>query len=151
RNWRAFVSATTVSVILGAGAAITFGYRGWPLFMNTLLGRNSSLNFDPGLDLTLQSVYGLLHWTGVGDGISWTLHLAVAAVVTLTVCAVWAKPLPHDLKAAFLCIGSAAVTPYVQIYDLCVLSIAVAFLVKDGLSRGFLFGERTVVLICFVG
>jgi hypothetical protein len=40
------------------------------------------------------------------------------------------------------------VTPYVLRYDLCILSISVAFLVKDGLSRGFLAGERTVIVIC---
>ena len=42
-----------------------------------------------------------------------------------------------------------AVTPYVQIYDLCMLPIAMAFLVRDGLSRGFLPGERTAILIVF--
>jgi len=36
-------------------------------------------------------------------------------------------------------------------YDLCVLSIATAFLVKDGLSRGFLPGERVVMLVCWAG
>jgi hypothetical protein len=36
-------------------------------------------------------------------------------------------------------------------YDLCILSIAAAFLVKDGLSRGFLAGERTIMLLCLVG
>jgi hypothetical protein len=56
---------------------------------------------------------------------------------------------PILFKAAILCIGSVMVTPYVFFYDLCILSIAVAFLVRDGMSRGFLLGERTVILICF--
>jgi hypothetical protein len=43
------------------------------------------------------------------------------------------------------------VTPYVQIYDLCILSIAIAFLVKDSLLGGFLPGERTAILTCWVG
>jgi hypothetical protein len=55
------------------------------------------------------------------------------------------------LKAAILCIGVVTVTPYVLQYDLCILSIAVAFLVKDGLSRGFVPGERTAMLICVAG
>ena len=41
------------------------------------------------------------------------------------------------------------VPPYILYYDLCILTIAVAFLVRDGVSRGFLPGERTVILICF--
>ena len=41
------------------------------------------------------------------------------------------------------------VPPYILFYDLCILTVAVAFLVRDGMSRGFLPGERTVILICF--
>ena len=41
------------------------------------------------------------------------------------------------------------VSPYILFYDLCVLSIAVLFLVRDGIERGFLSGERTIMLICF--
>jgi hypothetical protein len=149
RNWRAFASAAAASIILTVLAAIVFGAQGWPSFIDTLHGRNASLSLDPGLVLTLQSVYGLLRWAGAGTEISWALHAAIAAVVVLTTFVVWAKPIPYSLKAATLCIGSLAVTPYVQIYDLCMLPIAVAFLVRDGLSRGFLPGERTAILIVF--
>jgi hypothetical protein len=55
------------------------------------------------------------------------------------------------MKAAALSAGSVAVIPYVLPYDLCILSIAVAFLVSDGLARGFLPGERIAMLICFAG
>jgi arabinofuranan 3-O-arabinosyltransferase len=151
RNWRAFGSALLTTATLGVGSAIAFGYRGWPLFIDTLRDRNSSLSLDPGLELTLQSVYGMLHWSGASVGISWTLHLAIAAVVTLATCAVSAKQMPHSLRAATICIGAVAVTPYVQIYDLCVLPIAVAFFIKDGLSRGFLPGERPAILACLTG
>jgi hypothetical protein len=40
-------------------------------------------------------------------------------------------------------------SPYILFYDLCILTIAVAFLVRDGMLRGFLPGERTAILICF--
>jgi len=149
RNWRAISSAIATSVILGVAAAIAFGAQGWMSFFDTLRDRNASLSLDPGLELTLQSVYGLLHWAGAGTGMSWALHSTVVAIVALATCVVWARPIPYSLKAATLCIGSLAVTPYVQIYDLCVLSIAVAFLIKDGLLVGFLPGKRTAILVCF--
>jgi hypothetical protein len=116
-----------------------------------LIGRNSSLSPDSGVELNLQSIYGLLHWVGASTWISWTVHLTVAAVVATMVYAVWAKPIPYSLRAAILCIGSVTVSPYLLGYDLCILSIAVAFLVRDGMSRGFLAGERTAMIICFVG
>ena len=59
------------------------------------------------------------------------------------------QAIPFSLKAALLCVGSAMVPPYILFYDFCILTISVAFLVRDGWSRGFLSGERTVILICF--
>jgi len=151
RNWRAFGSAVATSMILGVAAVIAFGYQGWPPFIHSLLDRDAGLSPDAEVELKLQSVYGLLHWAGVSAWISWTAHLTVAAIVVATVCAAWTKPIPYPLKAAILCIASVTVTPYVLAYDLCILSIAVAFLVRDGLSRGFLPGERTGLVICFAG
>jgi len=147
RNWRTLCWATASSVVLSAAAAAAFGYQGWPSFIDLLWHRNSTLSPD-GVELELDSIYGLLYWGGISTWLSWTVHLAVAIVVAIAVCAVWAKPIPHSLKAAILCIGALTVTPYVLRYDLCILSIPVAFLVKDGLSRGFLAGERTVIVIC---
>jgi hypothetical protein len=75
--------------------------------------------------------------------------LTVAAGVAVTVWTVWAKPIPYSLRAAVLCIGSVITSPYILFYDFCILSIAVAFLVCDGMLRGFLPGERTLLLFCF--
>ena len=136
-----------MSVFLGVMAGSEFGYQGWQSFVDLLQHRNSNLSPD-GVELTHQSVYGLLYWAGASEWLSWTVHLAVAVVVAIAVCAVWAKPIPQSLKAAILCIGAVTVTPYVLQYDLCILSIAVAFLVKDGISRGFLPGERTAMFLC---
>jgi arabinofuranan 3-O-arabinosyltransferase len=151
RNWRALGGATATTVMLGVAAAIAFGYRGWPSFIDTLVDRNSGLSPDGHTELRLQSIYGLLHWAGASAWLSWTVHLAISIVVAAAVCAVWAKPIPHSLKAAILCIGAVTVTPYVLPYDLCVLSVAVAFLVKDGLAHGFLPGERFGILVCLIG
>ena len=151
RNWRPLGGATATSLTLGVGAAVVFGYRGWPLFISSLLGRNSSLSPDGEVELNLQSIYGLLHWAGTSTWIAWAVQLTIAVIVTATVCTMWAKPIPYSLKAAIICIGAVTVSPYLLAYDLCILSIAVAFLVRDGMSRGFLPGERTGLLICFVG
>jgi hypothetical protein len=93
----------------------------------------------------------LLRWTGARASVGWVGHVAAAVVVFLSVCAIWAKPVPHAVKAAALCIGSVMATPYVLPWDLCILAVAVAFLVKDGLQHGFLPGERLVMLACWLG
>jgi hypothetical protein len=151
RNRRAFAGATATSMTLVIGAAIAFGPQGWSSFFHALLDRHSTLSPDATVPLALHSVFGFLRWAGASESVSWTVHLVVAAIVAMSICVVWAKLIPHSLKAAILCIGSVTVTPYVFFYDLCILSIAVAFLVRDAISRGFLPGERTVLLFCFAG
>jgi hypothetical protein len=150
RNWRALASAAAASAILGVGAAIAFGFEGWQSFLHTLFDRQSTLSPDAAVPLALHSIFGLLRWLETSATISWGGHLVVAVLIAVTVCVVWAKPCPFPLKAAVLCIGSAMVSPYILFYDLCVLSIAVAFLVRDGVLHGFLPGERTAMLICTI-
>jgi hypothetical protein len=151
RNWRGVGAAAASSVALGIAAGVAFGFRGWPLFLESLLGRSASFSPGAGVELRLQSVYGLMRWLGTGGVGAWALHIAAAVIVAVAVWAVWAGPTRYSLKAALLCIGSATVTPYLIAYDLCVLSIAVAFFVGDGLTSGFLPGERATLLLCWVG
>jgi hypothetical protein len=148
RNWRTLASATAATVTLAVAAAIAFGPEGWPSFVQALLNRHSTLSPDDQVPLALHSVFGLLRWGEASGPVSWFGHSVVATIVALMVSVVWAKPIPYSLKAAVLCIGSVMVTPYILFYDLCILSVAVAFLVRDGISRGFLPGERTVILLC---
>lgn len=151
RNWRALGSAVVATLIFGGAAAIAFGPETWLSFIDTLFDRNSGLSSDAQVELRLQSVYGLLHWAGASAAISWIAHSCVAAIAASAVWVVWAKPVPHALKAAVLCVAAVMFTPYVLGYDLCILSIAGAFLVSDGIKRGFLPGERTVMLLCVAG
>jgi arabinofuranan 3-O-arabinosyltransferase len=151
RNWRVLAGAAATSVVLAIAAALAFGFEGWSSFFQTLLDRHATLSPDGKVELALHSIFGLLYWTRAGVAVSSAGHLSVAAIVALTVWAVWARPIPYSLKAAVLCIGSVMTPPYILFYDLCILSVAVAFLVRDGISRGFLPGERTVLLSCFAG
>jgi hypothetical protein len=151
RNWRSPASATATSVILGMAAAIAFGYQTWPAFLSSLIGREVSLSEVQGLPIPLLSAFGVLQSMGVSTRVAWIVHSAIVVAVAAVVLVIWAKQIPHALKAAALCIGAVTVSPYVLGYDFCALSIAVAFFVSDGLSRGFLSGERATLFGCWVG
>jgi hypothetical protein len=59
------------------------------------------------------------------------------------VCWTWLRSEHYELKAAALSAGTFIVTPYVLFYDLAGLAVPIAFLIRHGLARGFLRGERT--------
>jgi hypothetical protein len=151
RDWRVILGAAATSVLFGLAAAVDFGFEAWPAFIGALVERASSLNEDPALNLPLVSALGFLRAHGVNAHTAWTLQLAVTAIVAVAVSALWARPFSYPLKAATLAIGSILAAPHAIGYDLCILSIAAAFLVKDGSSRGYLPGERMIMLMCWVG
>lgn len=150
-NWRVPFSATATTVVFGLTAAFAFGYQAWPAFIAALVERASSLSQDPTLNLPLVSVLGFLQVLGVNAHSAWAVQLAVTVITAVAVCALWARPISYPLKAAALAIGSILAAPHAIGYDVCILSIAVAFLVRDGLSRGFLPHERTAMLMCWAG
>jgi hypothetical protein len=151
RNWRVLVSATATAVVFGVLATAAFGHEGWISFIHGLTSRSSGLGVAPGHELAVQSVFGLLHWAGADQWFAWSVQLAVSAIVVLGTWMLWAsKSVPYNLKAAALCAGTCLVSPYVMPYDLAILSISVAFLVKEALARGFLPGERSAIFICWV-
>jgi arabinofuranan 3-O-arabinosyltransferase len=149
RNWRALCGAAATALIFGAAAAIAFGYGGWTSFLDALTDRSSSLGPSEEAPVRLHSIFGLLHWADASPWVAWSGQFAISAAVVLGIGALWAKPVPYNLRAAALCVGSLLASPYALFYDLCILSIAVSFLVKDGLSRGFLPAERTAILLCW--
>jgi hypothetical protein len=151
RNWRAIGSATFFTVIFALAAEVFFGAEAWPTFIHSLVDRNSTLSPIEGYVFVGQSIFGLLNWMSASSIISWIIHLAIAVVVAFFVYLVWSRPIPYPLKASAVCIGSVMVNPHVQEYDLCILSIGIAFFIKEGLSKGFLPGERAAVLLFVVG
>jgi glycosyltransferase involved in cell wall biosynthesis len=138
-------------VTLGIAAAIVFGYQTWPAFIDALGDRASSVSEDRLAAIPLVSIFGFLSSVGVSSYVGWTVQLSVSAIVAARVCVLWARPIPYSLKAASLAIGSVIISPHTIGYDVCILSIGVALLVKDGLSRGFLRRERAVLLMCWAG
>jgi arabinofuranan 3-O-arabinosyltransferase len=63
----------------------------------------------------------------------WVLTASVATVLAL----MWRSRVPYTLKAAALAAGTLLTTPYLFMYDMMVLAIPIAFLVRIGLKPGF--------------
>jgi arabinofuranan 3-O-arabinosyltransferase len=73
--------------------------------------------------------------------LAWTLQTMLAAGVVIQLIAMWRSKISCDLKAAALVTGTLLCTPYLFIYDLVVLAVAMAFLFRAGRNAGELPGE----------
>ena len=153
RQWRVIAGAIVSGSILFLGTAWAFGPNAWILFLRASKELDFVNSLPPPFSVVYlnQTVLGLMHQTGAGMTAGWVVHLAVALLMTALVGQIWMRQAPQSLKAAAFSIGVLIATPHMLAYDLTLLSVPAAFLVEDGLARGFLPRDRLVLMICFLG
>jgi hypothetical protein len=85
----------------------------------------------------LQSLLGLVRAHGGSEDMAWTAQAIGSAAVAIGVTWLWRSRAPYDLKAAALAAGTLVVATYFYMYDLVVLAVAMAFLLRYAIERGF--------------
>ncbi|MBX9774521.1 MAG: DUF2029 domain-containing protein [Xanthobacteraceae bacterium] len=135
--WRVIAAAAVTTVLLAAAAWLAFGGAPWEAFVHAL-STASQATLSEGLAdwARLQSMFGLVRVLGGGETLAWTLQLLVAGGTAILLCVLWRSRVRFDLKAAGLATGILLVTPYIFLYDLVVLAVAMAFLLRDIQSAG---------------
>jgi hypothetical protein len=138
RKWTVFVTATLVATAIAFLSWLAFGTASWLAFFEWLPATSKAFLSEGKAELgKLQSLFALVRVLGGSEALAWAFQFVLAAVVAAFVCALWRRPVPYELKAAALTAGALLVTPYVYLYDMMVLAIGLAFLVRLGLKSGF--------------
>jgi hypothetical protein len=138
-RWRAFVAAAATTLTLAGLSWLAFGAEPWLAMAQSLAAANQLVLTDGGAGWNkLQSVFGLVRSLGGAESLAWAMQGAVAVALAAALVVLWRGDAPYELKAAALAVGTVLVTPYVFAYDLVVLAVPVAFLLRFGLARGFL-------------
>ena len=141
-RWRVIAVAAAVALAMAAASWLAFGGAAWQAFFDGIGVTSQAVLSEGRADLhRLQSLFGLVRAHVGSETLAWTVHGCVAAALTFALCALWRSRAAFELKAAALAVGALIATPYLYIYDLCVLAVAVAYLVRLGLRQGFSFAE----------
>jgi hypothetical protein len=137
-RWRVFVAAAATAIALAALSWLAFGSAPWLAMMQTLSTANQLVLTDGGMGWgKLQSAFGLVRALGGGETLAWIVQGGLAVAIAAALVWFWRSDAPFELKAAALAVGTVLVTPYVFAYDLVVLAVPVAFLLRIGLAHGF--------------
>lgn len=135
-QWRAFASAAaTTLAAIGISLAI-YGREPWLAFIHQL-GRvgEMSMGNESTVVIKLQSVYALLRRLDMPAGPAMAAHVAVVVAAVAAAAWLWRMDKPYAIKAAVLLTVTALISPYLFIYDLALLLIAQAFLIRHLLDR----------------
>ena len=153
-HWRVIASATAGTLALVLLSLICFGIEPWLAFPAQLSATQDALRFgDPRIAASnysiVVSIYGCLRTIGAPDSLAMAAQAATALAMTASVFLLWRSAAPFPLQAAGLVSASMLATPYLYIYDLLHLTIALAFLVQHvGLAR---LGRSEITVIATAG
>jgi arabinofuranan 3-O-arabinosyltransferase len=142
RRWTAIIVAALVALAMAAASWLAFGSASWQAFLHWLPITGHVVLGEGRADFgRLQSLFGLVRAHGGSEALAWTIQTAGSIATAVLVVWLWRRRAPYEVKAAALAAGTLLVTPYVYMYDVVVLAVAVAFLLRLALQRGFLASE----------
>jgi hypothetical protein len=137
-QWRVFISAGVTTVALAFVSWLAFGTESWQAFVHWMpMFSQAFLSEGKATWWKLQSLYSMVRFLGGPEPLAWAVHWVFTASVATVLVLMWRSRVPYTLKAAALATGTLLITPYLFMYDMVVLAIPVAFLVRLGLKSGF--------------
>jgi hypothetical protein len=138
RQWTTFVSAALVAAALAFVSWLQFGTESWQAFFHWIpMFSQAFLHNGDAPWWKLQSVYALVRYFDGPEQVAWMVHAILLGTILIMLVQIWRGQLPYPIKAAALVLGTLLTTPYLFMYDMVVLAIAVAFLLRQGFGDGF--------------
>jgi hypothetical protein len=149
RQWSAFAAATCSTLALGVASWAVLGGEVWiafwknlPLVQEILAGGRLPWPKIP-------SVFVALRTLGLPQAGAYTGQAMVAVFVAVTIAWIWKAQPASRIAIAAVIAGTPLMSPYVFDYDLALLAIPIAILAWDGVTRGWLPGEREMLILAF--
>jgi alpha-1,2-mannosyltransferase len=150
-RWRAVASAATTAIVTSAASLALFGVKAWSAFVASA-GFTRTVVLEaggPGWE-KIQSLFAAVRMWGGSVELAYAAHTALLLAVAASLIWLWRSRAQIETKAAALACACLLTTPYVLDYDLVVLAVAIAFLVRHGLARGFRDYDITVLALAWL-
>jgi arabinofuranan 3-O-arabinosyltransferase len=146
--WRGIAAAAVTFGLIALSSWAAFGPDAWTAFFQSLpVASQSTLEQGRAEWGKLQSAYGVVRMMGATSAIAWVAQGVLAGAVAVALAALWRSKTSFDLKAAALAVGTVVVVPYIFLYDLVILAVAIAFLLRACGEAGPTPGEMRAVAI----
>jgi arabinofuranan 3-O-arabinosyltransferase len=137
-QWTVFFSAAVVTILMAVVSWLAFGTESWQAFFHWMpMFSQAFLTEGKATWWKLQSLFSLVRFLGGTEQLAWIFQWILTATVAVVLAVMWRSRVSYSLKAAALATGTLLITPYLFMYDMMVLAIPVAFLVRIGLRSGF--------------
>lgn len=149
-RWTTILSATATVAALIVASTLLFGMSVWHAFAESATFTRTVVLEAGGTGWEkIQSLFSAVRMWGGSIDAAYVAQGALALALAATIVWLWRSKAAFELKAAALAVASLLATPYVLDYDMVVLGIAIAFLVRHGLARGFQAYEVSLLALAW--
>lgn len=150
RAWKTIVAAAVTTLAFCVLSVAIIGVQTLEPFLGSLDFARSVLERGVLPWAKMPTVFAFVSLLGGGTALAYVLHAFVALLAVAAVIWVWRRSQPLALRASALVAATFLVSPYVFDYDLAWLALPLGFLAVDGIRRGWLRGEREVLLAAWL-
>jgi hypothetical protein len=146
-HYRAIAGAMLAAGLLVAATLVAFDSGVWAAFVHSL-PLTQSVIIEQGAAgwEKIQSAFSAARWWGASIGLAWAIQTGVTVAAVMSGLFV-ARGVKSDVRNVVVVAAALLSTPYVLDYDLVPLSVAIAFMVRDGRARGFLSYEKSLLAL----
>jgi len=148
--YRALAAMTGTVLMLALASWIAFGTSAWQAFFQNLPVVTSWLA-DGSLPYTLMTtVFAAARLAGVSPANAYALQWLSTIGALVVVVWIWRRPLPLWLRGSALAAAIPMATPYAYSYDLALLSLPIAWLAWDALTRAWRRVDCAVLMLTWL-
>jgi len=150
-RWSTISAAIATVAALVAISFVTLGVGVWHAFADSMTFTQTVV-LEQGATgwEKIQSIFSAARMWGASVHLAYAVQMALAVLLAASLAWLWRSDAAFELKASALATGSLLATPYVLDYDLVVLAVAIAFLVRHGTARGFRSFEISVLAAAWI-
>ncbi len=150
RSWRAIAGAAVSASSLVLLTLLVWGWPVWAAFFDSLEITRTVVIESGGTGWhKIQSPFAMARMWGAE--VTWAYGLQAAATIAAVGAALWLAVAAAPAQRNAAAIAAALIsTPYILDYDLVPLGLAIAFLASDGMKRGFLSYEKSLLALVWL-
>jgi hypothetical protein len=137
RRWKPLAAAVVTASGLIALSIVVFGAQAWAEYAHNLsIMRRIELEDGSGVWRRMVSVFVMARRLGVPAAAAYAVQSASALFAAGMVAWLWLRDAPAPRRYAGLILGACLATPYLQDYDLVMLTFAATWIAAPSLAAG---------------
>jgi hypothetical protein len=146
-NWRTFISASVSTLVFAALSAVVLGLGVWQVFWEQAPVAAAVMELGVVEWGKMISVYGAGRVTGLGHLPSMAIQIGFGIAALVCVWLVWRRSEAMAVRAPILVGATLLATPFALSYDMTLVVVPCAFLIREGLKNGFLPYEKVALFL----